>query len=230
MPTPRTLSNQAWRIVALCLLTLGSATFLAVYDGFKEQTDLARLDVPVLEWLLAHRTPLLTTVMQIITNIMAPVTLAVIVLVGTGIWARTKRELWRPILLAGSMAIAFIVSASIKNIVERGRPPHIDMILPLKIDYSFPSGHTLGMAVCLLVLGYLLYSRHLTAKRVLAWLAVAAAGITIVAFSRLYLAYHWLTDISASIGLALIILAIIIAIDSYREPIFRLFKKLQERR
>lgn len=230
MTIPRILSNQKWRIVALGLLVIGSITFLSVYDGFKEQADLARLDIPVLEWLIAHRTPLLTTTMQVVTNLMAPVTLAIIILAGAGIWAWTKKELWRPTLLAGSMAISFIVSMSIKNIVERGRPPQLDMILPLEVDYSFPSGHTLGVAVCLLVLGYLLYSRRLTTINVLKWLVIAAVGIAVVAFSRLYLAYHWLTDVSASTGLALIILAIIIAVDSYRESIFTLLGKLQKRR
>lgn len=227
---PRTPSSQRWRIIALCLLLIGAAAFLAVYDGFREQADLARLDVPVLQWLITHRTSALTVTMQLITNIMAPVTLAVIILTGAAIWASKTKELWRPLLLAGSMALSFITSLSIKNLIERGRPPQIDMILPLEIDYSFPSGHTLGVAVCLLVLGYLIYSRRPSASRIVTWLLIAVLGIAVVAFSRLYLAYHWLTDVSASVGLALIILAIVIIIDSYCESIFRLFKKLQKRR
>lgn len=230
MTMPRTPSSQRWRIIALCLLLIGAAAFLAVYDGFREQADLARLDVPVLQWLITHRTSALTVTMQLITNIMAPVTLAVIILTGAAIWASKTKELWRPLLLAGSMALSFITSLSIKNLIERGRPPQIDMILPLEIDYSFPSGHTLGVAVCLLVLGYLIYSRRPSASRIVTWLLIAVLGIAVVAFSRLYLAYHWLTDVSASVGLALIILAIVIIIDSYCESIFRLFKKLQKRR
>ncbi len=206
------------------------AAFLAVYDGFREQADLARLDVPVLQWLITHRTHTLTLGMQIITNIMAPVTLAVIVLAGAVLWSRKSKELWRPLLLIGSMALSFITSLSIKNLIERGRPPQIDMILPLEIDYSFPSGHTLGVAVCLLVLGYLIYSRRPSAARIIAWLVIAALGVIIVAFSRLYLAYHWLTDVSASVGLALVILAIVIVIDSYRASIFKFVSKLQKRR
>lgn len=230
MTVSQLLKTYKWRVIALVSFIAGVGVFAVIYDNMSEQDDLARLDNPVLQWLITHRTPELTTLLQIITNFMAPVTLAGIIIIGALAWAWRKKEAWRPLLLVSSMSIALITSTVIKNITERSRPPRVDMIPPLEIDYSFPSGHTLGVAVCLLVLGYLLYSRRPSAKRIIKWLAIAAAGIAIVAFSRLYLAYHWVTDISASIGLSLAILAIIIAIDSYRESIFRLSRKLQKRR
>lgn len=224
------LSTHKWRFIALISIIVGAGIFFGVYDGMNEQNDIARLDNPALQWLVTHRTPAITTAMQIITNIMSPVALAAMIIIGALIWAWRKKEVWRPLLLVGSMSLALLTSTVVKNITERSRPPQADMIPPLEIDYSFPSGHTLGIAVCLLVLGYLLYSRRPSVKRVIGWLLIAVAGIAIIALSRLYLAYHWITDVSASVGLSLVILAVVIIIDSYREPIFTLFKKLQKRR
>jgi undecaprenyl-diphosphatase len=151
--------------------------------------------------------------MLFLTNLLSPVAVAAFVLTGAAIWMWRTKEIWRPSLLVGATTIAFVTSTTIKSLTERSRPPAADMIPPLEIDYSFPSGHTLGLAVILLVLGYLFYSRRPTKKRLVLWISSTMIGVGLVAFSRLYLGYHWTTDILASIGLSLIILAIVIIVD-----------------
>jgi len=64
-----------------------------------------------------------------------------------------------------------------------------------------------------LVMGYLIYSRKLTRNRFYSWIIYATIGTGLIALSRLYLGYHWLTDVVASIGLSLMILTIVIIID-----------------
>ena len=101
------------------------------------------------------------------------------------------------------------------------RPSQINMIQPFETDFSFPSGHTIGTVVFLLVIGYLLYSRHFSGGKLIGWIILAFFGTAVIAISRLYLGYHWLTDVVASVGLGLIILAVIIIIDKIVTNCFR---------
>ena len=77
-----------------------------------------------------------------------------------------------------------------------------------------------GAGVFLCVLSYLLLAARgtRTGKRTTSVLgfAAAAAGTLVVAFSRLYLGYHWLTDVLASMGLALAVTGIVILADGLR--------------
>jgi undecaprenyl-diphosphatase len=155
----------------------------------------------------------MTNFMMSVTTILNPLNFLVLAGIITGIWAVFKKELWRPILLVISIGITIVFSTAIKLLTANGRPPQFDMIAPLEQGYSFPSWHTIGMGVFLLVLGYLIYSRKPTKARIIAWILVAAIGTVIMASSRLYLGYHWLTDIIASVGLGLMIVAAIIHID-----------------
>jgi membrane-associated phospholipid phosphatase len=209
--------RKKWLVTAALLTILGAGLFFMICDSIHEMDDFAQLDNPVISWLIASRTESLTTTMLFITNLLSPVGIAIFVLVGASIWMWRTKEIWRPTILVGATTLAFVTSTAIKSLTERSRPPAIDMVPPLEIDYSFPSGHTLGIAVILLVLGYLLYSRRPTKRRLLIWLTSSLLGIVLIAFSRLYLGYHWTTDILASVGLSLIILSIVIVADIFTE-------------
>ncbi len=209
--------RKKWLVAATLLAIIGVGLFFLICDSIHEMDDFARLDNPVISWLMASRTESLTTTMLFITNLLSPVGIAIFVLVGASVWMWRTKEIWRPTILVGATTLAFVTSTTIKSLTERSRPPAIDMVPPLEIDYSFPSGHTLGIAVILLVLGYLLYSRRPTKRRLIIWLISSFVGITLIAFSRLYLGYHWTTDILASVGLSLIILSIVIVADILTE-------------
>ena len=71
---------------------------------------------------------------------------------------------------------------------------------------SFPSGHTIGTATFLLVAGYLVCSRNPSVARIVAWGVATVVGTALVALSRLYLGYHFLTDVVAAVALAVVVL------------------------
>ena len=78
---------------------------------------------------------------------------------------------------------------------------------------SFPSGHTIGTATFLLVAGYLVASRNRTRGVVVGWLVAGVVGASAVALSRLYLGYHFLTDVVAAGGLAVVVLGVVTVVD-----------------
>lgn len=204
-------------VVGLLLIVVGTAGFLGVYDAVQEADDLAALDTPVLEGLAAARSDPLTVTMTVITTITGPEVLPVLVLLGALAWGFLGRQWWQAILLAGAMIASTLVSVTIKDAVARPRPPVDTMtVAGVESTYSFPSGHTIGTATLLLVIGYLAWIRRPKVRSLVLWLAVIVVGIVVVALSRLYLGYHFLTDVTASVALAVAVLGAVIVVDRRR--------------
>lgn len=201
----------------LALVVLGTAGFLGVLDAVRENDDLATLDQPVLDALVAGRGPGLTAVMAAISTATGPQVLPVLALVGCLTWGYLGRGWWQPALLMSAMAAAALVSLTLKAVIARPRPPLGAMdVAGSESTYSFPSGHTIGTATLLLVVGYLLWVRAPTVRSLVVWVAAAGTGTFVVALSRLYLGYHFVTDVVASVLLATAVLGGVVVIDRRR--------------
>lgn len=212
MPTPRTL-KQAFSTRILFFLLVGLVGVLYLFFSVQTNTSIAHLNTPIHEWFAAHRTEQLTSIMAGITHVLSPTVIAVTSIAGALYWITYKKEVWRPMLFIGALGFTFVVSGLLKGIVQEARPPQALMVLPVELDFSFPSGHTIGVAVAALVLMYLFCLKNPKRPRFILWLTSTIAAITIIAISRLYLGYHWLTDVAASVFLALIILAVVVIVD-----------------
>ena len=105
---------------------------------------------------------------------------------------------------AASVTMAFgVVGVMVLNVVlkylfERGRP-HFDEPLLTLTTYSFPSGHTASCTVFYGLLALFFCSLVTTRGARLALVLGAAALIASVAFSRLYLGVHYLSDVVAAV-------------------------------
>ncbi|MDP5226566.1 MULTISPECIES: phosphatase PAP2 family protein [Arthrobacter] len=156
--------------------------------------------------------------LSLVTTLTGPTWMSVITgVVGFG-WILLRREWRRPLLLMGAMAVAVTASSLIKHELSRARPDPAFMVLGLEPSPSFPSGHTLGSAVFALTLAWLLvaHSRRRTttpARTAVVAFGLAALFAAVVGYSRIYLGYHWLTDVLASAGLSLVVLAGVMAVD-----------------
>lgn len=217
LPLP---SQRRLFFVAAGLLIAGETIFWTVLAAVQSNSGVAALDAPVHDGLVASRNPLATAILTVVTTVTSPLWMTVIGCAVALAWAAWRREVWRPALLIGAMAATFAVSTLIKHDVGRGRPAASDFMLGPDDALSFPSGHTFGAGVFLCVLSYLLVADRGTrtsklSTSVLAF-AAAAAGTLVVAFSRLYLGYHWLTDVLAAMGLALAVTGIVILADGLR--------------
>ena len=204
-------------LVGLLLVMLGTAGFVGVLDSVQEADDLATLDQPVLEGLAAARSDVLTVIMTAITTVSGPTILPVLVLVGCLAWGYLGKQWWQAGILAAAMVASTVVSLTIKEWVARPRPPVGTMtVAGVETTYSFPSGHTIGTATLLLVVGYLAWIRRPAVRSLLLWLLLIVLGVLVVAMSRLYLGYHFVTDVAASVALALALLGAVVVIDRRR--------------
>lgn len=154
-------------------------------------------------WVSTHvidiRTPIWTEVVISITNfngVMVNVIFAIFAMLFLTYKTWYKDRLFYLLSFSG----AVVLFLSIKQIVARPRP-HSDLIDV--INYSFPSGHaTLTMTTALLV--YFIFVKRLSsslAKNVL--LVVCIVWPISVAFTRVYLNVHWLSDVIAGLALGI---------------------------
>ena len=204
-------------IAAGVLVAVGTGWFLLILASVSGEFGLARADWPILTWLVEHRTPVLTSVTTVIATVSGPVGMPIIVLVTTLVWALTSRRLWRPVLLASAMILGVLLTFLIAHLVGRPRPPEEFMLLGFDPTPSFPSGHAVGVGDFLLVGGHLICSRMWSVTRIVLCALTAVIGILLVDFSRLYLGYHWFTDVVAALGLSVAVLGLVIAVDAVRQ-------------
>ncbi|MBN0040137.1 phosphatase PAP2 family protein [Cellulosimicrobium cellulans] len=202
----------------LLLVLVGVAGFALLLDAVRDQEDLWRLDDPLLAWMVAHRTPVATGVLTVVTTVSGPFVLPVLVAFGCVVWARRAGTWWEPGLLAGAMVLATLVSTVLKALIARPRPPDVSMVVAgVERSFSFPSGHTIGAATLVLVGGYLVWHRHHDGRVLAVWAAASVVVTGAVALSRLYLGYHFLTDVLAGLSLAVAVLGVVVAVSRVRD-------------
>lgn len=207
-----------WRVLApgVVLVVVGLVAFAALLDSLWEQDDVWLADQPVLEWFTEHRVAWLTSLATGITNTFGPSILPILVAIGCGVWWAVTRR-WRdPVLLVAAMLLAVSVSTAVKVLVARPRPPDASMTVPgVETSASFPSGHTIGAATLVLVLAYLVARSRRTWRATVVWAVVSVVVIVVVATTRLYLGYHFVTDVLAGACLAVAVLGVVVCVDRY---------------
>ena len=209
-PTVRAL------LPGLLLTALGLAAFAAVLDQFLDRDDIYLIDQPALTWLVSIRTGWLTTTLTWITNAFGPGILPILVGVAcVAWWLATKR--WRsPALLLGAMVTSTLIAFVVKVIVHRPRPaPDLQVIPGLETSFSFPSGHTTGAATLVLVTAYLLWWHRRSGRSLAVWAAASVVIVVLVGGSRLYLGYHFVTDVLAGACLGVVTLGLVVAASGW---------------
>jgi len=215
----RTLSRAARRrlyATAAVLVGVGLVAFCTLLVNVLTQTGFERLDVPVDAWFDGFRSPDTTAAMIVLAVIFGPVALPIIVLLVVVVWAITAKHVWRPLLLAVGMLTGVALALTIAPIVRHPRPPVADMLFGADHSFSFPSGHVLGASDFFLLLAFLLASRIQRTWFTVLAVSVAIAMIVTQAAGRIYLGYHYLSDVTASIALSMVIVGLVIAVDTRR--------------
>ena len=180
---------------------------LALADGVGERGDLAASDPSVTATVVAHRTAALSALARTVSAIGSEVSIGLLTLVLVTWLVVRRRDLATAAVVGGAMVVAAALTLVLKHTVGRGRPPASVMMGAFDSGYSFPSGHTVFSTVFFgLAAGLLLRGTAFAARR---WLVVVAWAVLSLAIgaSRVYLGYHWLTDVLAGWSLALCVLA-----------------------
>jgi len=154
------------------------------------------VDVQLAQWLGAHVTPQLTRWMLLVTDLHSTVAVScyAAIVAASLAWRRQ----WRHVLtvfvcVAGGLTLNVLM----KLAFHRVRPVLDDPLLTLT-SYSFPSGHVAGSTLMYGLIVAAVFARtRRRAWRLLA-LAAAAACIALVAFTRMYLGVHYLSDVAAA--------------------------------
>ena len=196
-------ARTVYFITAVVLFTMGALAFFLVLNNVLEQQGLALADEPVRAWMVEHRTETWTTVMIVIAEISGPIGMPIVVFVIIALWVWRSGHAWRVLVLALAMITGMTLALSIARLVGRSRPPEEFMVMGVDPSFSFPSEHVLGVADFLLVAGYLVCSRGRGWVAAMLCAVAAIVGVGLVALTRLYLGYHWLTDVAASVSLSL---------------------------
>jgi membrane-associated phospholipid phosphatase len=209
-----TLGDRVALVLTLVVGALAALllSFVAsrIYDSVTESDGVAGLDKPILQLAVAHRSPVLDSLVTGYTDIAGPIgmpILAVVAALVLSLW----RKSWTPaILIVAAGAGSLLMTIAGKDIIGRHRPPLVDAVPPYEYSPSFPSGHTLNAIVVAGVIAYLLILRQRSAHARVITISVAALFALTIGLSRVFLGHHWFTDVLAGWALGGAWLAIII--------------------
>lgn len=196
-PHPPSLSPRALTIVGWSAFLLAGALFLAVAWSITARSSVGALDVAVADWLHDHGRPALTLFLLAVTHLNSTVAVSAWSAILIIALARLRERYWILTLLL-TVGGGMLVNLLLKAAYERVRPHFDDPLLVLD-TYSFPSGHTSAAVLFYGMLAAFLVSR--THERRLRFAAVggAIAMVALVAFSRVYLGAHYVSDVVAAI-------------------------------
>jgi undecaprenyl-diphosphatase len=186
-PVGFTTASLVTGLVALVatLVVLGTLA-----RGIRAQEVFA-LDTWATPFLHGIASPALDVVMNGLTDLGSSLVIVPLFLV-VAAWLAWRRRLGALLFLVIASLGALVLNGTMKVLFERPRPPlPWATVLP---DYSFPSGHTMNALVFYLALALITWS--IAGRRVGLLAIVIAATITFgVGVSRIYLGYHYFTDV-----------------------------------
>jgi undecaprenyl-diphosphatase len=186
-------------------LTLGATVLIGagwLFGGIAEDVvtgdPLTIVDVQIAQWLHAHGTPALTQCMLIVTHLHDPlvVSLMVALMMSYLIW---KKRWYGTLTVALVVPGGMLLNVLMKHAFHRARPSFENPLVMLT-SYSFPSGHVAGSTLFYGVLAALVVSQTTSWSRRVWIVLLAFAMVALVAFSRMYLGAHYLSDVLAALA------------------------------
>ena len=195
-PVKRVRDYRAW--LGIVVLVAASIAFAIIAVAVVDKDPILQRDLQVLVWLHTHGSPVFTGFLLSISYLHSLVGVTVFSLILA--IALAKRHKWYWVLsLALAVPGGMLLNVFLKWAFHRDRPVWDDPILTISTN-SFPSGHA---AAATLFYGfltvYLVSHVESVALRSIAIMA-AVVMVLLVAFSRMYLGVHYLSDVLAAMS------------------------------
>ncbi|MFD4180484.1 phosphatase PAP2 family protein [Rhodococcus sp. NPDC058514] len=153
------------------------------------------IDRSVLDAMLDLRTPWLTDVVTVITNLGGTVASWVITsVIVLALLARRHRA--EALLVGGAMFTGQLVMSLLKLAFGRARPPFPERLVD-ELTHSFPSGHAMMSAILVCVVAAVIVRLAGVRWRTPVVFTGLALWAGAIGLSRVYLGAHWLTDVIA---------------------------------
>lgn len=194
------------RPLAMGLLVVAGLGFviLAALAGLAEDV-LLRVDRPVMEWVSDRRTAVTDEVFLWVSRLgsrWVVVPLLVVLMLWLGAAGRWSRVAAVPVLAVG---VAVLLEVLLKSVlIQRARPDSAALVEAA--NTSFPSGHVLTTVVFYGLLPLVVLS---ATERTWARLPAVLAPLVLVpamAYSRMHLGVHWLSDTIGSVLLGVVVM------------------------
>jgi undecaprenyl-diphosphatase len=193
---PPSLSPRALAIAGWSAFLIAGSIFLVIGWQVSARMPLVALDAKVATWLHEHASNGLTAFLLAVTHLHSTGAIAAWSVLFAVVLARLREWYWI-LTLAFAVCGGMLINLVLKAAYERVRPQFEDPLLILT-TYSFPSGHTAAAVVFYGVLAAFLVSRFYDWRRRAACITGAIVAVALVAFSRMYLGAHYLTDVVAA--------------------------------
>ena len=175
-------------IFAAMTFTLGE-----ISEDINKREPLTVADAQLSIWLHSHTLPLLTSAMFVLTYLGSSMVASSVAAV-FGLYLIWRRRFYWLAAIVSSVYGGMLLNKILKYAFQRPRP-HFDDPLVSLTSYSFPSGHTMTATVLYGVLAVFLFTSTQNWRRRVAIIFVAGFLILLVAFSRVYLGAHYLSDV-----------------------------------
>ena len=164
--------------------------------------DAMRLDMPIRNAVHARSSPPLTAMMRGMSIIGSEVVLAPLGVILVWWLVATKRR--RAAVVFGVAALGGeALDQILKLLFDRPRPePFFGFAAP--ITHSFPSGHAMVSCCFFGVMAVILAAREPSRAKRISIFAIAALLAALIGFSRVYLGFHYPTDVLAGYAAAVV--------------------------
>lgn len=171
-------------------------------------TFMTKLDLSISKSIPLIYNPILTNFMQFITsfgNTLILVSLTILL----SLFLLYKKQYKNLLILISSVLIGFILEIIIKSTLHKTRP--IDAIIDFT-RFSFPSGHALMSLIFYSI--FILYIKDYIKNKILkiSFIILNIILIILIGLSRIYLNFHWFSDVIGGYMIGIYILSLVLMI------------------